>query len=57
MNSVEIDKESSDEFKGLLERHMSRERKDLVRKNYQQWLFDNLSKIEKSEKEIERAQA
>ena len=49
MNSVEIGKESSDEFKDLLQRHKSRERKNPVRKNYQQWSFDNLSEIEKSE--------
>ena len=49
MNSVEIDKESSDEFKDLLQRHMSIERKNLMRKNYQQRSFNNLSEIEKSE--------
>ncbi|THG21170.1 hypothetical protein TEA_011504 [Camellia sinensis var. sinensis] len=52
MNSVEIDNESNDEFKDLLQRHRSRERKNPVKKNYQQWSFDNLSEIENSDYEI-----
>ncbi|THG15520.1 hypothetical protein TEA_012041 [Camellia sinensis var. sinensis] len=35
MNSVEIDRENSDEFKDLLQRHKSIEKKNPVRKNYQ----------------------
>ena len=44
MNSVEIDKENSDEFKHLLQRHKSIEKKNPVRKNYQRWSFDDSAK-------------